>query len=55
MDSDVRGATRVVVLGKTVAQNLFGDEDPVGKTIRIKNSPYIVVCVLVKKRAKFRR
>jgi len=49
MDSDVRGATRVVVLGKTIAQNLFGDEDPIGKTIRIKNSPYLVVGVLVKK------
>lgn len=48
-DSDVRGATRVVVLGKTIAQNLFGDEDPVGKTIRIKNSPYLVVGVLAKK------
>lgn len=48
-DSDVRGATRVVVLGKTVAQNLFGDEDPVGKTIRIKNSPYIVLGVLASK------
>lgn len=49
MDSDVRGATRVVVLGKTIAQNLFGDEDAVGKTIRIKNSPYLVVGVLAKK------
>ena len=49
MDSDVRGATRVVVLGKTIAQNLFGDEDPVGKTIRIKNSPYLVVGILAKK------
>jgi len=49
MDSDVRGATRVVVLGKTIAQNLFGDEEAVGKTIRIKNSPYLVVGVLSKK------
>jgi putative ABC transport system permease protein len=49
MDSDVRGATRVVVLGKTVANNLFGDEDPVGKTIRIKNSPYVVLGVLASK------
>lgn len=49
MDSDVRGATRVVVLGKTIAQNLFGDEDPVGKIIRIKNSPYLVVGILAKK------
>ncbi|NCB53407.1 MAG: FtsX-like permease family protein [Epsilonproteobacteria bacterium] len=48
-DSDVRSATRVAVLGKTVATNLFGDENPVGKTIRIKNSPYIVLGVLAPK------
>lgn len=48
-DADVRNAARVVVLGQTVATNLFGDEDPVGKTIRIKQSPYIVVGVLEKK------
>lgn len=48
-ESDVRGATRVVVLGQTVAKNLFADEDPVGKTIRIKQSPYIVMGVLSKK------
>jgi putative ABC transport system permease protein len=45
-DSDVRSATRVALLGQTVAQNLFGDEDPVDKTIRIKNSPYVVLGVL---------
>jgi putative ABC transport system permease protein len=48
-DSDVRSATRVAVLGNTVAQNLFGDENPVGKTIRIKQSPFIVIGVLVPK------
>ncbi|HEX5337462.1 MAG TPA: ABC transporter permease, partial [Gallionella sp.] len=31
-DSDVRSATRVALIGKTAAQNLFGDDDPVGKT-----------------------
>jgi putative ABC transport system permease protein len=45
-DSDVRSATRVALLGQTVVKNLFGDEDPVGKTIRIKKSPYQVVGVL---------
>ncbi|HEY5993128.1 MAG TPA: ABC transporter permease [Gallionellaceae bacterium] len=45
-DSDVRSATRVALLGQTVVQNLFGDEDPTGKTIRIKNSPYLVLGVL---------
>jgi putative ABC transport system permease protein len=48
-DSDVRSATQVALLGQTVAQNLFGDEDPVGKTIRIKNSPYVVLGVLAAK------
>lgn len=42
-DGDVRSATRVAVLGQTVVSNLFGDEDPVGKTIRIKNSPFLVI------------
>lgn len=45
-DSDVRGSTRVAILGQTVVKNLFGDENPVGKTIRIKQSPYLVVGVL---------
>ncbi len=48
-DSDVRSATRVALLGQTVVRNLFGDEDPVGKTIRIKNSPYVVLGVLAAK------
>ncbi len=45
-DSDIRSATRVALLGQTVVNNLFGSEDPVGKTIRIKQSPYLVVGVL---------
>jgi putative ABC transport system permease protein len=45
-ESDVRGATRVVLLGQTVAKNLFGEEDPTGKIIRIKNMPFLVVGLL---------
>lgn len=46
-DSDIRSATRVALIGKTVVENLFGDEaDVVGKTIRIKQSPFIIVGVL---------
>jgi putative ABC transport system permease protein len=48
-DSDVRGASRVCVLGKTVAAQLFQDEDPVGKTIRIKNMPFRVLGVMAPK------
>jgi len=48
-ESDVRAANRVAVLGETVVKNLFGDEDPVGRTIRIEKSPYLVIGVLVPK------
>ena len=46
-DSDVRSATRVALLGKTVVENLFDPgEDPVGKTIRVRNTPFVVVGTL---------
>ena len=48
-ESDVRGASRVCVLGKTVATQLFPDEDPSGQTIRIKNMPFRVVGVMTAK------
>jgi len=48
-DSDVRSAGRVAVLGQTVAGQLFGSEDAVGKTIRINGSPYLVTGVLGRK------
>jgi putative ABC transport system permease protein len=48
-DSDIRSATQVALLGQTVVENLFADEDPVGKTIRIKSSPYVVLGVLAPK------
>jgi putative ABC transport system permease protein len=38
--------TKVCVIGHTVAVNLFGTVDPVGRTIRIGRSPYTVVGVL---------
>jgi putative ABC transport system permease protein len=46
---DVDGATKVALLGKTVAVNLFGDEDPVGKIIRIRKVPFTVLGVLAPK------
>ncbi|HYR06103.1 MAG TPA: ABC transporter permease [Gallionella sp.] len=48
-ESDVRSATRVALIGKTATQNLFGDEDPVGKTIRIRQSPFIILGTLAVK------
>ncbi|WMJ07243.1 ABC transporter permease [Nitrosomonas sp. sh817] len=48
-ESDLRSAARVAVLGSITSKNLFGDEDPVGKTIRITNRPFQVVGVLMAK------
>ncbi len=42
-EADVRNANKVALLGKTTASTLFGDLDPVGQIIRIKNAPFIVV------------
>ncbi len=43
---DVDVAANVCLIGRTVAQNLFGDEDPVGKTIRVQNLPFQVLGLL---------
>ncbi|HWQ61321.1 MAG TPA: ABC transporter permease [Negativicutes bacterium] len=43
-DLDTRA--RVAVLGKTVANNVFGDIDPTGQTIRINKAPFRVIGVL---------
>lgn len=53
-DADVRSANRVALIGKTVAENLFGDDiDPIGKTIRIKKSPFMILGVLESKGQSF--
>jgi putative ABC transport system permease protein len=44
--SDVDGAAKVVVLGRTVAEKLFGNRDPVGEVVRIKNVPFEVIGLL---------
>ncbi len=46
---DVDVAANVAVLGHTVAEQLFGDEDPVGKTIRLRDQPFRVLGVLRRK------
>lgn len=48
-EADLRSAPRVVILGQITAKKLFGEEDPTGKTLRIKNSPFLVTGVLTAK------
>ncbi len=49
LQHDVESANKVALLGQTVATNLFGDADPVGKIIRVKKVPFTVAGVLARK------
>ena len=46
---DVDAAGKVVVLGQSVAENLFGGTDPLEQTVRIKQVPFTVIGVLARK------
>lgn len=48
-ETDVRLATRVAVIGKTVAEKLFPRTDPIGQTIRIRELTFRVIGVLADK------
>lgn len=45
-EKNVQNRERVAVVGKTVVKNLFGDENPVGAEIRVKNIPFRIIGVL---------
>ncbi len=42
-EEDVKTGRRVLILGRTVAKELFGGENPLGKTMRVKNMSFKVV------------
>jgi putative ABC transport system permease protein len=48
-DQDVRSLGKVAVIGKTVGDQLFPNQDPLGQTIRIRNIPFKIVGVLAAK------
>ena len=48
-DQDVRSANKVAIIGKTVAVQLFGEDDPIGQIIRVRQVPFVVVGVLTPK------
>ena len=50
-DRDVRNGSKVCLLGQTVAHNLFGEESPLGKELRIKNVAFTVIGILSSKGA----
>lgn len=46
-DEDVNSHARVVVLGSKIADQLFGEEEPLGKTVKISKQPFKVIGVLI--------
>jgi putative ABC transport system permease protein len=48
-DADIRTAARVIVIGQTLADNLYPGADPIGQDIRVMNLPFRVVGVLAAK------
>lgn len=49
LPEDNKNSTKVAIIGQTVSTELFGDVDPIGKTVRIGNVPFKVVGLLKKK------
>ncbi|MEE9912632.1 MAG: ABC transporter permease [Deltaproteobacteria bacterium] len=45
-EQEIRSAAKVCLLGQTVVDNLFGNDDPIHKSIRIKKVPFTVIGVL---------
>src|ERR1043165_7005132 len=52
-EQDVNGQAKVALIGKTTATQLFGESDPVGQTVRVKNVPFTIVGLLNPKGAGF--
>jgi ABC-type antimicrobial peptide transport system permease subunit len=50
-DQDVLSQSEVCVLGQTIVRELFGEESPIGRTVRIANKPFRVLGVLSRKGA----
>jgi len=48
-DQEIRSLSKVAVVGKTVVDQLYPNEDPIGKTLRIRNLPFKIIGVLAPK------
>ncbi len=46
---EVRRGDIVIILGQTVARNLFGEDDPIDQTVRVRNVPFRVIGVMAPK------
>ncbi len=52
-EGDVNSASRIMVVGQTVATKLFGTYDPVGQVVRVNRVPFTIVGLLERKGSSF--
>jgi putative ABC transport system permease protein len=52
-EADIRTASRVIVVGQSVATKLFGTFDPLGQSVRVNRVPFTIVGVLASKGSSF--
>ena len=50
-ERDIRSGSKVCLIGETVARELFGEQSPIGRVIRVQNAPFRVIGVLSRKGA----
>ena len=48
-EADVKTGKPYILIGQTIVEELFGLQDPVGKTLRLKSRPFTIVGVLKEK------
>jgi putative ABC transport system permease protein len=48
-DTDVQTGAKVIVLGQTVAGKIFGGVEPLGRTVRLRAVPFVVIGILERK------
>ena len=48
-ETELQGVMRVAVLGKTVKENLFGEDNPIDEVIRIENVPFKIIGIMEEK------
>jgi putative ABC transport system permease protein len=48
-EQDIRSSNKVAVIGQTTAHQIFGEDDPVGQIIRVKNVPFLITGLLKSK------
>src|SRR4029079_6417066 len=48
-EADVTNKNKVAVLGAEAAVNLFGSDDPIGKTIKLEDDDYTIIGILASK------